>query len=132
MMLLLLWLSQIIWSAFFKAQGSVIRRGQISILESTLPSLVRSVDACEFACNAVVDVLYLSAREIHVRARTDICQAVPFIHTKFTDTHFDIQSEVALWVNLPLDEVFTLHEFVGLFTAFDFVDKPPPRFSKIT
>ena len=78
------------------------------------------------------DPLRFSLGNIPPGARADVGQSIPFIHSKFTHSDFDIQPIVIFWVNATLSQMLAKHVLMSVFTAFNFRYQPSSRFRKIT
>ena len=104
----------------------------IAMVISSLKALDHSMNLPQLVCSLIIHSFDLGFSKIPPRRSTNICQPVPFIHAKLSNTDFDIQPIIILYVDTTFTQTFLLHVLMGILATLDLCYKSSPSFGKIT
>jgi hypothetical protein len=80
------------------------------------------VDLGQFRRCFQVQALDFALTQVPPCSGADVCKTIPFIHAEFSDSNFNIETVVVLYVDSALAETFSNHILMSSLAALDFRD----------
>ena len=93
-------------------------------------SLVHPVDLGKLDAGTKDHLLHLWFGEVAPGVGANICQAIPFVHAKFSYTDLDVQTVVVVLADTAFRQVVAQHVMVDILTPLDLVDQTSSRLCK--